>query len=119
MKKLIASLVVCIAVGCGINTSPGNGEKIGQIVKVAKVGMISDTWEGEIVRGGFQGGNGANGQSFHFTIPSESMAKQAQSLMENQKEVLLTYQTKGIYSAFSSESMGHFAVSLAERPDKK
>jgi predicted small secreted protein len=118
MKTLVCSIVLLLATACGINTSPGYGEKIGQIVKVSRVGMFSDTYEAEIMRGGLQGGSGTVGQSFHFTIPSKEMADQAQKMMEGQKEVLLKYRAEGLFSLSRTESQGHFATSIEEHPAK-
>ncbi len=114
MKKCFSIIGLVLLTSCGANT-PVEGEKIGQIVKVSKSGIFSETWEAEMIRGGFQAGSGANGQSFHFTIPNVEMAKEAQRLMENQKEIILTYRTQGFYSAFSSDSAGNFANSIKER----
>src|SRR3954464_191807 len=108
----IAALLSVVALSaCEINTSPGDGEKVGQIVKLSRVGMSSKTWEGEIVRGGFSGGGGVNGQAFDFTVEDDSLAARVRSFMEAQQEVRIRYRSEGIYSVSRSESGGHFLVS--------
>lgn len=111
-KTMLFLLALASLTACGINGSPGNGEKIGQIVKLSKVGLFSKTWEGEIVRGGFQGGGGVNGQAFYFTVESDSLAKQVTDFMERQTEVRIHYRTEGIYAIARTESGGDFLVSI-------
>ena len=115
MKLFLISIAICAfatCASCGANTSPGDGEKVGQIVKLARVGMISKTWEGEIVRGGFQGAAGVNGQSFDFTVEGDSLADVVRQYMEAQREVRIRYRTEGIFSSFRTESGGHFLASI-------
>lgn len=118
VEVLIVAIIVCILaaiaapVFLGINFAPGEGEKVGQIVKLAKTGMIRQTWEAEIVRGGFQGGGGVNGQAFDFTVEGDTLAARLRALMEKQAEVRITYRTEGIYSPLRSASAGHFLVSI-------
>lgn len=113
---LLAIFVLFLAVvvsGCMINTSPGTGEKIGQIVKVSKQGMIEKTWEAQLIRGGMTGGSGAFGTvPFDFTIEDEALVKKAEMYMQNQTEVIIKYRMEGIYSLFRTESSGHFLVSI-------
>lgn len=119
MKKVlnlaVAALMAVSLSGC-INT--GDGEKIGMVTKLAKQGVIIKTWEGEIVRGGLSGGSGVNGQSFHFTIQDEAVAKQVLAMMENQQEVKITY-TSEMFAFFTSESGGHFLTKIEPITHKK
>lgn len=113
MKRMIAVIaLLVVTAACGVNTSPGEGEKVGQIVKLSKIGLISKTWEGEIVRGGFQSGGGVNGQAFYFTIESEADAARVRGFMEKQTEVRLKYRTEGFYAIRRTESGGDFLVSI-------
>jgi hypothetical protein len=118
MKKniLIFGLALTTLMGCGVNNNPGAGEKIGQIVKVSKTGIFNETYECELVRGGFQNGGGVNGGSFHFTIPkgNNELVDLASKLMESQKEVLVYYRIRGIYGMTSSDN-GIFAISIKEK----
>lgn len=112
MKRLLGVLMFALFGACGVNTSPGDGEKVGQIVKLAKVGMMAKTWEAEIVRGGFQAGGGVNGQAFDFTVENEADANRLRSFMEAQREVTIKYRSEGVWSSWRSESGGHFLVSI-------
>lgn len=113
MKKLSFLSLIILITACAINTNPGDGEKVGQIVKLSKVGMSCKTWEGQIVRGGFSGGNGVNGQSFDFTVASDSLAHVLDSLMDKQTEVRIKYHTRGIASLCSNDTDNHFLTSVA------
>ena len=92
--------------------SPGDGEKVGQIVKVARVGWLARTWEGELIRGGFQGASGVNGSAFDFTVQSDSLAHIVDSLMTLQAEVRIHYHTPAFYAPWHSES-GHFLIAIS------
>jgi len=109
---IVLALLVCFA-GCGVNTSPGDGEKIGQIVKVSHEGVFANTWEAQLIRGGLTGGTGAFGTvPFDFTIEDEATVKKVQMYMQNQTEVIIKYRIEGIYSRFRSGSSGYFLVSI-------
>lgn len=100
--------------GCGVNTSPGTAEKVGVIVRVAKVGLVSQTWEAQIIRGGLTGGTGVTGTApFDFTIEGANDAELAKEYMKSGTEVLLVYRSEGFFSAFRTESNGQFLVSIA------
>lgn len=104
------------------NVSPGEGEKVGQIVKVSKVGLIRETWEAQLLRGGITGGSGTIGMSpFDFTISNDADAAKAQEYMRNQTEVVLKYRTEAIFSTLRSGSGGHFLVGIepAKSEEKK
>lgn len=77
--------------GCGSGCNSGDGKKIGRVVKIAKHGVFCTTYEGEIIRGGFSGGDGANGNSLHFSIKSQKLVNALTKAMENQEEVELSY----------------------------
>lgn len=87
--------------------------KVGQIIAVHNGGILNDTYEAEILRGGFSSGSGANGQAFWFTIEDPAMAEKASQYMTNQTEVVLNYRSQGVYSGCSSSSGGDFAVSIS------
>lgn len=99
--------------GFYVNTSHGDGEKIGQIVKLSKQGLINQTWEGQLIRGGMNGGSGAFGTvPFNFTVESDDLVAKVKQYMQNQTEVLVAYRIEGIYSPFRSESRGHFLTNI-------
>jgi len=112
---ILAMLVGSVASfkGCAVNTSPGTGEKIGQIVKLSKQGMMSKTWEAQLIRGGISGGSGSvGGVPFDFTVEKDSDAELIQGFMKNQTEIVIKYRIEGFYGSWRSESKGHFLVSI-------
>ena|SRR3989338_813487 len=118
MAMLFVLLLTVTVSSCGGNISPGDGEKIGQIIKVSKQGMISKTWEAQLIRGGMVGGSGSFGVvPFDFTIESELVAQKVIEYMQNQTEVLIKYRMEGVYSVFRTDSQGYFLISI--EPAKK
>lgn len=107
-KSIAMALMVASLSGC---LETGTGEKIGMITKIAKQGALCPTWEAEIVRGGFSGGNGVNGQAFHFTVGDEETANKIRAAMESQKEVKITYRTE-LASICRSDSGSTFMTSV-------
>lgn len=121
MKQIIITISAAILLaGCGVNTSPGEGEKIGQIVRLTKVGIARSTWEAQLLRGGMSNGSGTVGVTpFLFTIENESDVLRVQEYMRNQTEVLVRYRTEGVYSAFRTKSGGDFMTSIEPAPHSK
>jgi hypothetical protein len=110
MKKMILAAIVAATTLTGC-LKTGDGEKIGMVTKLAKQGVMCPTYEGEIVRGGLNGGSGVNGASFHFTVESEDMAKKVKEAMEGQKEVKITYSSE-FATLCRSDSGNHFLTSI-------
>lgn len=107
-----ALLIACLATACGLNT-PAEGEKIGTIVRVQRSGVLTKTWEGQLIRGGMNNGSGVMGIApFHFTIEDPKLLTAVQAAMEHQTEVLVTYRDEGIYSFSRSDSGGTFLLSI-------
>lgn len=72
IKLILALAPLVLMTGC---YNIGQGEKIGQVVKVNEAsGLIYKTVEVEIIRGGFSNGSGTNGQALHFTIENNPNA---------------------------------------------
>lgn len=87
-------------------------------MKINKQGLVSETWEVELIRGGMSGGSGSFGtQPFDFTILDDQMAVKTQGYLANQTEVIVKYRIAGIFSLFSTEGHGYFAISI--EPAKK
>ena len=110
LGKLAALWLLVVAAscvwGCGINENPGTGEKIGQIVRLNRTGILSSTWEGQLIRGGFTDGSGTVGAApFHFTVPDNdgALVAQVQEALRNQQEVIITYEIEGIYGLTRSD----------------
>lgn len=117
-NAVLFSLVVAFMGACTCNTQPGTGEKIGQVVKLSKVGIRCQTWEGQLIRGGMNGGSGSFGTvPFDFTIERESDAALVQHFMETQTEIRLRYRTDFLRSACASESDNHFFESAVPVSD--
>lgn len=117
MKKFAMLFLAVLMSACILNTSPGDGEKVGQIVKLSKVGMINKTWEGQIVRGGFTDGGGVNGTAFDFTVEDNALAAEVLKFMESRTEVRIKYTTEGIASGLRTESSAHFLTSIKALSD--
>ncbi len=114
----VATFCLLSLASCGVNTSPGNGEKVGTIVRVSKVGMANDTWEGELIRGGMSNGSGSFGAvPFHFTIEKDDMAKLAEKYMREGTEVTIKYRQEGVWSVTRSESGGTFLETIVPQKD--
>lgn len=104
-------------VGCGVN-SPSTGTRNGQIVMLKKEGIFCKTWECEILKGGMNGGSGAFGQPFYFTVQSEGDAKTLQSAMDSQQEIIIHYHSAGFYWCADTASGGDFMDSFAVATNK-
>lgn len=96
MQKINQMLLACftsisLITGCGSGFDSGEGKKIGQIVKIGSHGFFCSTYEAELIRGGFNGGSGVNGNALDFTIKSKKLYEQLTKAMENQQEVELHY----------------------------
>jgi hypothetical protein len=105
MRYFIVAVMGLFLVGCGYGIKSGDGKKIGQVVKMGQYGMICDTYEGELVRGGFNGGSGVNGTAFHFSVKDEALYKRLLEVMEGQQEIEVTY-TKSNFSGLCSGDAG-------------
>lgn len=106
-----AAILCLFLAGCIDN---GAGQKIGQVTKLAKQGVLCKTWEGEIIRGGFSpDGNGVQGGSFHFTVESDALAKKIQDAMERRLEIRLKYRSE-LISFCRSESNSQFVTDIED-----
>jgi hypothetical protein len=85
----IVALCICLS-GCW---TISEGQKNGYIVKVAKVGGAWGTYEGELIRGGFDNGTGVNGRSFMFSIGAfhNTLVKKIEKALNNNKPVTIKY----------------------------
>jgi len=94
------------------------GEKVGTVIKFAQEGYFAKTWEGEIVRGGMNGGSGSFSITpLHFTVMDESLIPKVQAAFDSQKEVVVTYEQHAILFTFTSECTDgcKFLTSIRER----
>lgn len=114
---LVASMVLGFLTSGG-SLSSGTGEKVGQIVKLSKEGVVHDTWEGELIRGGMNNGSGSFGTTpFDFTVEDRANVERVQQFMKDQTEVIIKYRKEAFYLPTRSDSKGYFLVSI--EPAKK
>lgn len=91
MRKVLFTLIAISTIllqGCWVTEK---GEKIGNIVKLGKQGMLIKTNEAELIRGGLNGGNGSFGKPFDFTIEDDSKLEILQKSLDNQIPVKVKY----------------------------
>lgn len=101
MKKIAVLLMPLMLTGCLVTS---NGEKRGEIVKLAQEGIICKTWEGELIRGGLNDGSGGFGSRiFPFTVENADLLKKVQYALENNKEVKISYHHE-VFTFCRSES---------------
>jgi hypothetical protein len=106
--------------GC-FNLRNGDGEKIGQVVKLSKEGFMSKTWEAQLIRGGISDGSGSFGTvPFDFTIEGDDLVAKVKEYMDNRTEVSIKYRIEGTYSPFRSGSSGRFLTEIEplKKPDQ-
>lgn len=112
MKKtlLLSAIVAVLFSGC---YNIAEGEKIGQVTKVNKAsGFIAKTAEIEIIRGGFNGGSGAQGTALHFTVENNpKMVEDLEKAMENGEEVKVKYHREFV-TFMRSDSQNTFGDSM-------
>lgn len=107
-KFLVVSMLGLSLTAC---KDMGNGEKVGQIVKLSKYGFFCKTYEAQIIRGGLNNGSGASGLAFDFTIEDEKLVPAVQAALDSQTEVKIHYNTEAA-TACRSESGDHFLQSI-------
>ena len=89
LSNVIFSTFMFMLCSCTFRTDPGEGSKIGRIVKVSHQGMFFKTWEATLVRGGLNDGSGVIGRAFEFTIEEVQLIYDALgNLPANKVEVL-------------------------------
>lgn len=115
MKRIAMVILLASVMGCGVGT-PGNGEKVGQIVRVNKHGILCKTMEAQIMRGGFNGGSGSVGAAFDFTVENDADFKTLEDAMRSQREVIIQYRSEGFYSSCRTESGGDFLTKVELAP---
>lgn len=128
MKTTLA-VIVMIFLGLAVlpllakNEKPGQGDKIGVVVRINEQGRLwrgsfgfislCKTWEGQLIRGGLDDGSGAFGVApFDFTVPTNELAEKVKHYMLAQTEVVVKFSTDYIYFKCNSESSGNFLISI-------
>lgn len=90
-KNILIMIIISICLSGCWQTS--EGKKNGMLVKISREGIIWGTFEGELIRGGFNNGSGSNGTSFHFSMGrlETSLVKKSLELMDKNKPVVISY----------------------------
>lgn len=102
MKKLLFIFLSVISLTACYETK--EGEKIGSIVKLAKEGIIFNTWEGQLIRGGLQSGSGSFGAvPFNFTVEDEDTLIRLKKALEDQKEIKVKYHRELVVAFWRSD----------------
>ena len=103
---ILASMLL-LTVGCGHGVDAGAGKKIGQVIQLGQHGWMCSTWEGRLVRGGFNTGSGVVGGVFDFTVEDPGLVGKLTVAMEKQQELEVTYKKVAFSGPCTCES-DHF-----------
>lgn len=87
MKFFFYLFLLSVVVGCGFH-SPNTGDKIGQIAKVQRAGLMCTTTE-VLVTGKFGGGE------LHLTVP-DALLDQVKAANNSQSFVKVNYHTEWV-----------------------
>ncbi len=108
----LTTIVVTAALAlsaCGHGVASGTGKKIGQVLQIGQHGWMCSTYEGKLARGGLNGGSGAVGGVFDFTVEGEDLFRKLNDAMERQQEIEVSYQKVSFSGPCTSES-DHFVT---------
>lgn len=114
MKKTFF-IVLLIAVWClfGCTKVVSEGEKVGTVIKVAKQGVVCNTWEGELIRGGMSNGSGGFSTTpLHFTINDNGLLQKTKEALDGQYEVKVRYVEYFGPMSCASDSSAYFLTSI-------
>jgi hypothetical protein len=116
MTKILAILAaIILGLGALIVTvghrEIASGDKVGVFTKMGKQGVFHKTWEGELIRGGMQGGTGVNGAAFHFTVKQDELVGRVEKAMESGAEVKISYRREW-FTFGQSESDDFFLTGI-------
>lgn len=105
MSKILStslSLLFLIAISsCGLNFSPGSGEKVGQVVEIRKQGVLCRGWAAQIIFGKIKEKGGAFGvQPFEFIVQTEELAQKVEGYVQDQAKVVIQYRMGAIDRLF-------------------
>ena len=93
-----------------------HGEQTGNIYKLYKDGLFHTTYEGELVRGGLNNGNGSFGKSLDFTISASNtkLWNEAQEAFQKQTPVIISYKHSWFCSRWVSAQDCNFVTKIHE-----
>jgi hypothetical protein len=108
----IALIIAIVNLRINFSDPTSDGERVGVIIKLVPQGVMNDSWEAELVRGGLNGGNGGfSVQPFDFTVPSR-LVDQVRAALASGQEVHIHYSASIFYSALLTDSGGHYLTSI-------
>lgn len=107
--KLLTITISLVLIGCGHGITSGEGKKIGQVIQLGKHGVLCTTYEGKLVRGGFNTGSGVSGGVFDFTVEGDDLFNRLNTAMEKQQEIEVRY-TKVNLSGLCTSDSDHFVT---------
>lgn len=108
MKRVVLLPLFLIMSACW---DTGDGEKVGQIIKLNKQGAFCQSWEAELIRGGLNNGSGASSTVFDFTIEDPHLVPAIQAALDGQYEVKIKYHME-MNTLCRSDSQSHFLTSV-------
>jgi hypothetical protein len=117
MKRLIAALLVLLALGAGwiwlaLSWSYSSGERAGWVQKLSHKGWICKTWEGELALVSLPG---STVEKFYFTVRDDAVAQQIMKAMG--RRVSLHYEEKvGLPTSCFGQTR-HFVTKIELTPD--
>ena len=103
MKIVKIAIVVALSLILCSCWQTATGEKVGTVIKFAQEGAFVNTWEGELIRGGMQGGSGAFSTTpLHFTVEDPALVQKVEEALTGQYEVVVKYRREA-WAPFRSE----------------
>ncbi len=105
MIKILSTGLLCLGLLTGCWDTE-HGEKSGVLVKITKEGAFWSTYEGEIVRGGFQDGSGVNGSAYVFSMgPFENeLVLKSKQYMQKSTHVVIQYHCEAFVAPWRGSS---------------
>jgi hypothetical protein len=100
MKKLALLSLFLTITAC----SYSEGQRVGQVVKLSKKGLIFKTYEGELAT--MASGTSATmiANTFKFSVKNKELAEKIQASMDAGKQVSLTYEQEFIVFPWEGET---------------
>jgi len=95
------ALIFTIWAGATLSYTYSSGERAGFVQKLSRKGWICKTWEGELALVNMPG---ALSEMFHFTVRSDSLAREINKAMTKGRVVLYYEQHRGVPSSCFGET---------------
>lgn len=115
MKRFFVLAAALMLSGCG---DYSDGDRVGTIQKFSRKGLISKTWEGEMMLGGLKrhtstsmdsGGNTHSSTNmvaniWEFTVEDPALVEKVKAMMDAGEQVRATYRQEYLGSPFRTET---------------